>query len=185
MKLIQKLLVGLLTLMLLGAVAFFGVFRMVDPYAYHNVWYRISNITLYRLNPFRHHQAPSGEEVPQASEEIAAWLAEEGIDTSVDPAYPDVTMTNLQGTWRWKNLGGFTEELTFSGNQCTVNIPELGMENETYDCAIMNRSAAGLCPKLVVFEYPGETAGLTYYISQVEDNTFTCDAQEMTFYRVS
>lgn len=185
MKLLQKILYALAALILVGCIAFFGVFRLADPYAYHNVTYRISNITLYRLNPFRHHQTSSWEEVPQASAEIAAWLAEEEIDTSVDPDYPDVTMTNLQGTWQWKNLGGFAETLTFSGNECTVNIPELGIENETYDCAIMNRSAAGLCPKLVIFDHPGATAGLTYYISQVDDNTFTCDAQEMTFYRVS
>ncbi|MCD8145981.1 MAG: hypothetical protein LUD84_01675 [Clostridiales bacterium] len=185
MKVLRKGLLALLGVILAGAFLFFVVFPLAAPYQYHNVCYKISNLTMLRLpSLWSRGGSSSGEEIPQASEDIAAWLASEGLDTSVDPDYPDVTMTALQGRWLWKNLGGDSEELYFDGNQCTVTISYLDMEEETYDCAILNRSAAGLCPKLVIFEYPGETAGLTYYITEVSDDTFYCAAQEMLFYRV-
>ncbi len=185
MKALKKGLLALLGVLLAGAFLFFVVFPLAAPYQYHNVRYKLSNLTMLRIPSLWSRSVDSSEgEVAQASADIAAWLATEGLDTSVDPNYPDVTMTALQGRWLWKNLGGDTEELYFDGNQCTVTISYLDMEEETYDCAIVNRSAAGLCPKLVIFEYPGETAGLTYYITEVSDDTFYCAAQEMLFYRV-
>lgn len=175
------------TVLILAALLF-GYLRLAHPDQYRYICYKISNVSLYRFPRFwtfsQQSDSISVEEVPQASEEISTWLAEEGIDTSIDPSYPDVTMTNLQGRWLFKNLSGETEELYFNGTQCTVTIPFLNMDGETYDCAIVNRSSEHLCPKLVIFKYPGETAGMAYYISEVNENSFYCAAQKQIFYRV-